>query len=68
MRDILKEYRDAVVRALGDDLELVHREVLDDRVKKQKRYKFLMGKIEGLTNATRSLDAALKEMRTDADE
>jgi hypothetical protein len=68
MRDILREYRDAVVELMAEDLEIVHREVLDDRVKKQKRYKFLMGKIEGLKDATRSLDVALKKMRTFDDE
>lgn len=68
MRDILREYRDAVREMMAEDLETVHRELLGGRVDNMERYKFLMGKIEGLNSAASSADAALKKMRTFDDE
>lgn len=68
MRDLLREYRDAVAEMMAEDLETVHRELLDGRVENMERYRFLMGKREGLNSAARSADAALKKMRTFDDE
>ena len=68
MRDLLREYRDMVVGLMEEDLQMVHRELLDGRVETMERYKLLVGKIEGLQSAARSVDAALKKMRTFDDE
>lgn len=68
MRDILREFRDAILEGMADDLEMIHRELLDGRVENMERYKFLMGSLEGLKSAERSIASALKEVRTDDDD
>ena len=65
MRDVVREYRDAILENLAEDLEIIHRELLDGRVENMERYKYLMGAIEGLKSAERSVATALKEVRTD---
>jgi hypothetical protein len=50
---------------LEEELALISSELLGGKVETMERYKFLMGKREGLVLAHRGVDAALKKMRND---
>ena len=68
MIDLTGRLATAVRSEIEAEMELVHAELIGGHVPDMERYKLLMGKIEGLKIAARSVETALKKMRTVDDE
>lgn len=68
MIDLPGRLADVIRDELEVEMSLVHTEILGGRIENMERYKLLMGKLEGLRTAARSVDAALKKMRAIDDE
>lgn len=68
MIDLTGRLAAAVRDEIEAEMSLVHAELIGGTVPNMERYKLLMGKIEGLRIAARSVETALKKMRTIDDE
>lgn len=58
----------AIRDAIEDEISLVHAELIGGHVPNMERYKLLMGKLEGLRIAARSVETALHKVRMTDDD
>jgi hypothetical protein len=65
MKDLIETFTVTLKSGLEEELALISSELLGGKVETMERYKFLMGKRDGLVLAHRGIDAALKKMRHD---